>query len=339
MNVGILGLKNSGKKSLFHLLTNIKDHNIGTSILQDERLDFIYNLYKPAKKTNIHIQFILIPDITKDSEQTKKALINAKDCDILLFLVRAFKDENVYHPFESIDPKRDLEFILNEIIFYDFYTIETRLEKIEKQLKAKKEDLLLKEKDVLLKLKTAIENKKFLSYNDFQESEIKILSGFKFLSLKPSFVVINCDENELKKEFKLTENLKEINISVKIEDEILQLNENESLEYLKLIGMEQPALERVIRTAFESGDYITFFTVNDKEAKAWAIKKGLTALKAAGVIHSDFEKGFIKAEVINFDDLKKAGSEHNARVKGLFRLEGKDYIVKDGDIIKFKFNI
>ena len=159
------------------------------------------------------------------------------------------------------------------------------------------------------------------------------------MTLKPIFVIVNCDEEDLSKEFSFQSNIKSINICVKTELQLVDLEEKERKEYLKLLGIDEPGIIRLIKFAYSCGNLITFFTVNEKEARCWAIKKGTTALKAAGTIHSDFEKGFIRAEVIHFDDFKKAGSESAARKQGLYRLEGKDYIVQDGDIIKFRFNV
>ncbi len=346
MKIGLVGLENAGKTTLFNLLTGIKgeSHHTGSSEIgvvnvPDERLDFIYNVYKPAKKVYTHIEFYKVPSITKESEETKKALLSVKEADIIALVIRKFKDENIYHPLGNIDMKRDFNIIIDELILADLYIIETRLERIETQLKSRKEETLLKEKELMLKLKEQLEKNQMLNTIQFSEQEQKILRGYNFLTLKPIFAIINCDEEDLQKEFELPLNIKKINISIKIESELIALNESERQEYLNLLGVNEPGINRLIKISYSCGNLITFFTINEKEARSWAIKKGTTALKAAGVIHSDFEKGFIRAEVIHFDDFKKAGSEQEARKQGLYRLEGKDYIVQDGDIIKFRFNV
>ena len=346
MKVGIIGLEFSGKKSLFRLLTGIKQEHfsadkreIGVINVPDQRIDYVAQFYNSTKTVYSQIEFDLISSIKKDSEETKKALMEAKEVDMFGLVIRQFKDENVFHPFDSIDINRDFNIIKDELVLADLLLIETRLERIEKQLKIQKKDQLIKEKELLLRIKTPLEAGTFLKDTELNEDESKIISGFQLLTLKPVFIIVNCEEEKLNEDFKFPDKFKSINISVKIENEIQQLSESERGEFLDSLGLKESCLNRLIKFAYDYGELISFFTATEKEAHSWTIISGTSALHAAGVIHSDFEKGFIRAEVVHFDDLKKAGSEAEAKKQGLHRLEGKDYIVKDGDVILFRFNV
>ncbi len=346
MKVGLIGLEFAGKKTLFNLLTgkksdthSINKEEVATVNVPDERIEFLEKFYNSKKKIYSQIEFHLLPSIKKESKETQKALTEAKEVDMFGVVLRAFHDDNVFHPYNRVDPALDYEIIKNELIFADLFLIETRLERLEKQMRAKKEEHLLKEKEILLKFKEQLENNEFLNKVKLREDELKIVRGFQFLTLKPIFTIINCDDTDLNKEFNIDKDIKGINISIKIESEIAELDEEERKIFLEDLGIKESSLNRLIRFTYDYGNLISFFTAGEKEIHSWQIKKGTTAVKAAGVIHSDFEKGFIRAEVISFEDLKKAGSEAAAKKEGLYRLEGKDYIVQDGDIIIFRFNI
>ncbi|MBU1078424.1 MAG: YchF family ATPase [Spirochaetes bacterium] len=346
MKAGIVGLEFAGKKSLFSLLTGIgEDHpsgkkkEIAAINVPDDRVDFLTRLYDSKKKVYSQIEFDLIPSIKKESKDTNQALIEAKEVDLFAVVLRQFKDENVFHPLESIDLVRDFDIIKNEFILADLIQIENRLERIEKQLKTIKKDLLIKEKDLLIRLKEKLEAGIFLNKVEINEDESRLVRGFKMLTLKPIFIIINCDEDKLNDRFDLFEDHKTINISVKIENEIQQLEEEERKEFFHSLNIEEASLDRLIKFTYNYADLLSYLTAGEKETHSWTIQNGMTASQAAGVIHSDFEKGFIRAEVIHFDDLKKAGSEAEAKKQGLYRLEGKDYIVKDGDVIIFRFNV
>ncbi len=346
MKVGLIGLEFAGKKTLFNLLTgkksdthSINKEEVATVNVPDERIEFLEKFYNSKKKIYSQIEFHLLPSIKKESKETQKALTEAKEVDMFGIVLRAFHDDNVFHPYNRVDPALDYEIIKNELIFADLFLIETRLERLEKQMRAKKEEHLLKEKEILLKFKEQLENNEFLNKVKLREDELKIVRGFQFLTLKPIFTIINCDDTDLNKEFNIDKDIKGINISIKIESEIAELDEEERKIFLEDLGIKESSLNRLIRFTYDYGNLISFFTAGEKEIHSWQIKKGTTAVKAAGVIHSDFEKGFIRAEVISFEDLKKAGSEAAAKKEGLYRLEGKDYIVQDGDIIIFRFNI
>ena len=346
MKVGLVGLEFCGKKNLFKLLTGVAQEHfaadkreVGVVSIPDDRIDFVAQFYGSKKTVYSQIEFDLIPSIKKDSEETKKALVEAKEVDMFGVVIRQFTDKNVSHPFDQVDINRDFNIIKDELILADLLLVETRLERIEKQLRTEKKDQLINEKELLLRLKTALENGSFLNNAELKEDENKIISGFQFLTLKPVFIIINCDENKLHQDLKISDRFKSINISVKIENEIQQLNEGEREEFLNSIGLKESSLSRLIKFAYSYGNLLSFFTATEKEAHSWTIKNGTNALHAAGVIHSDFEKGFIRAEVIHFEDLRKVGSEAEIKKQGLYRLEGKDYIVKDGDVILFRFNV
>lgn len=338
MKVGIIGLESSGKKSLFRLLTG-GDGEIGTVNVPDERVKALTEMHQSKKTVFSQIEFDLISSIKKDSEETKKALMEAREVDMFAMVIRQFTDPNVFHPLEAIDLKRDLNILREEMLLTDMLLIETRIKKIDKLLKARSEGILQREKELLLKMKAFLDEGKFLVNMDINLEEELIVRGFKLLTLMPVFIIINCDEDKLKDDFGLSDIFPSMNMSVKIESEIQQLDETERKEFLDSLGLEDSGLNRMIKFAYGFGDLIAFLTTAETETHSWTIKNGYTARKSAGTIHTDFEKGFIRAEVIHYDDLIKAGSESEAKKQGLYRLEGKEYIVKDGDVILFRFNV
>ncbi|MBN1899117.1 MAG: redox-regulated ATPase YchF [Spirochaetes bacterium] len=346
MKVGLVGLDESGKDSIFQLLTghgesshDHKNPEIAEVSVLDDGLDFIFKTFSPSKKHYVHIQFVILPSISKESMETRKALVSIKEVDIVTLVIRQFKNENVYHPLGNIDPQRDFSYLMDELIYADLYLLETRLERIKAQLKLKKDDFLLKEQELVVKIQKILESDKTLHQANLNEAEEKILKSFSLLTLKPIFVIVNCDEKDLKEDLTFPKGINSINISLETELQLNQLEPHEREEYLRILGINESGIRRLIKFSYDCGDLITFYTYNEKEARAWAIRKGTTALKAAGHIHTDFEKGFIRAEVIHYHDLEKAGSEAAARKNGLYHLEGKDYIVQDRDIIKFRFNV
>ncbi|MHB9155451.1 MAG: DUF933 domain-containing protein [Endomicrobiales bacterium] len=346
MNVGIIGLEYAGKKSLFSLLTGIKGEGyargkeeIGVIDVPDERIDHLARYYKTEKKVYSKIEFHLIPSLKKEAEEKSKALIEAREVDMFAIVLRQFSDESVFHPLGTVDVLRDYAAVKDELIFADLYLVETRLERLEKQLKSKKTDLQVKERDLMLKLRDWLEKSVFLNAVPLDADSARLIRSLPFLTLKPIFVVVNVDEDKLGAGFSFPDGVKSINIAIKIESEIQQLDENGRKEFLETLGLKETSLNRLIQFAYRYGDLISFITAGVQESHSWTIKNGATAHKAAGVIHSDIEKGFIRAEIISYDDFVKAGSEAEAKKLGLYRLEGKEYIVKDGDIIEFRFNI
>ncbi len=358
MKIGIIGLANSGKTTIFNALTGQDvpttvyttteaQPHIGIVKVPDERVERLAQIYNPKKITFATVQYIDYLGITKgDMEQNRKVLEMIKDVDAVLHVVRVFEDEAVVHPIGDVDPLRDAETVELELILSDLDLVEKRLQRMEESRKRGKK-IDEKEKAVLLKCKEALEGEQPLRDVEFTEEELLALRHLQLISLRPEVMVLNLQEEDLgtEKEKQLIKELKErFNVPVtalsgKIEMEIAQLEAEEAEEFLSDLGLKEPAMWRLIRLCYEHLGLISFLTVGKDEVRAWTIKKGTPAQKAAGKIHSDIERGFIRAEVIAFDDFISAGSMAEARERGLLRLEGKTYIVQDGDIINFRFNV
>jgi len=357
MKIGIVGLANSGKTTVFNALTgqNIPatvyptteaEPNVGVVKVPDERVERLAEIYKPRKVTFAAVEYIDYLGITKgDSQQNRKVLEMIKDVDAVVHVIRAFEDEAIVHPAGSVDPLRDAETLELELIFSDLELVEKRLERMEEGArKGRKQDE--KERRVLLRCKEALEEEIPLRRVSFNEDELLSLRHLQFISIKPEVMLLNLHEDDIgsDKASSLTEELQEkfavpvVALSGKIEMEIAQLSPDEAGEFLKDIGIDEPAMSRLISLCYDHLGLISFLTVGKDEVRAWTIK-GTTAQKAAGKIHTDIERGFIRAEVISFSDFIDAGAMAVARERGLVRLEGKTYVVKDGDIINFRFNV
>lgn len=341
MEIGITGLEKSGKTTLFLALTKGRGEKIGAVKVPDPRLKALAEVFHPQKITPVEIRYI-------DTPPLPKGLSSLTSADAFIFVLRSFKGEHIPHPKGSIDPKRDFSLLNTELSLSDLSVIERRLERIEALLKTGKgeRDKLLKEQALLLRLKEGLEKEIPLREQMLSEEEIKMLEGFNFLTAKPSIVVLNIGEEELSQTLSLEEewrrlypHTKCISICAELEWELSQLPEQEAIEFATALGLKLGAIDRLIHLSYELLGLISFFTVVSDEVRAWSIKKGTIAHKAAGKVHSDMERGFIRAEVISFADLIRCGSMAEARRQGLLRLEGKNYIVKDGDIITFLFHI
>jgi len=346
MKVGILGLEFAGKKTIFGLLTGIKKdgyavsrEEVGVVDVPDERLEFLAAHYNPKKKTFTKIEFNLLPPVKKGSDEKNNVLTQAKEVDMFAVVVRDFKDDNVFHHEGSVDPLRDYASIKDEFLFSDLLLVETRIERLQKQIKTRSTDQAVKEKALMEKLKAGLESGIFIKNIELDAESRKIINTLSFVTVKPIFAVVNCDEGKLASEYKFPDGVKSINIAAKLEAEIQELDEAGKKEFLSSLKLEDTSLNRLIKFAYGYGSLISFLTAGGDEVRSWTISNGTTAQKAASVIHSDIEKGFIRAEVVAFEDFKKAGSEAEAKKLGLYRLEGKEYIVKDGDIIEFRFNV
>ncbi|NOY39893.1 MAG: redox-regulated ATPase YchF [Nitrospirae bacterium] len=359
MKIGIIGLANSGKTTIFNALTgqNIPttvyptteaQPNVGVVKVPDERVERLTGIYQPKKVTLATVEYIDYLGITKgDPQQNRKVLDMIKDVDAVVHVIRAFEDESIIHPTGNVDPLRDAEKTVElELIFSDLELVEKRLERMEEGArKGKKQDE--KERAVLLRCKEVLEEEIPLRRVAFNEDELLSLRHLQFISIKPEVMLLNLHEDDIgsEKGSALVEQLRKrfelpvVALSGKIEMEIAQLGQDEAKEFLKDLGIEEPAMARLIRICYDHLGLISFHTVGKDEVRAWTIKKGTTAQKAAGKIHTDIERGFIRAEVISFDDFIKSGSMAAAREKGLVRLEGKTYEVQDGDIINFRFNV
>lgn len=367
MKLPITGLANSGKTTIFNALTGLglqtsiyitkeMEPHLATVKVPDRRLDSLAQIFKPKKITPAIVEYIDYVGLTKgDVQQNKKVFDLIRDADAIVHVVRVFRDEAVIHPLGDINPLRDIETVEFELIFSDLELVTKRLQRIEES-KKKGKKIMDDEIKVLLKCKEALESERPLRFVKFNEDELRLLRPMQFLSDKPEVVVFNTGEETSKDEIdailkKATEyyrrfdpegysqKVKILSLSGKIEMELSQMTPEEQMEFLSDLGIDEPALNKLIRISYGLLRFISFFTVGDDEVRAWTIKEGTNAKRAAGKVHSDMERGFIRAEVISYDDFIREGSLSVARQKGILRLEGKDYIVKDGDIINFRFNV
>ena len=365
MKLGIVGLPNVGKSTLFNSMTLGKaeaanypfctiDPNVGIVTIPDERLTELTKLYNSSKTTPAIIEFVDIAGLVKGASKGEglgnKFLSHIREVDAILHVVRCFENSNIIHVDGNINPIRDIETINIELIFSDIEIIERRISKTTKMIKSDKS--LQKELDILEKLKTNLENGKCARLIEFDNQEdIVFVDSLNLLTKKPVIYAANVLEEDLKDNGKSNKFVKTVLdfaskefsevfvICAKIEEEISDLDEKDKKEFLTELGISESSLDRLISASYKLLGLISYLTSGVEETRAWTIKKGTKAPQAAGKIHSDFEKGFIRAEVISYDDLINAGSYSIAKEKGLVRSEGKEYIVKDGDVILFRFNV
>jgi hypothetical protein len=359
LRVAIIGLSNSGKTTVFNALTgqNIDitiypttsgEPHMGIVKVPDSRLDKLVEIFRPKKTTNASIEYIDYIGLTKGNmEQNRKVFDLIKGVDAIVHVIRLFEDNAVVHPIGNVDPLRDIETIELELIFGDLEFVEKRLERMEEGAKkGKKPDE--SEKKLLIKCKDFLQKEILLRDVTFNEEEQNSMKPLQFLSTKPEILVLNIGEKDLSAEY-----IKKLQLSIlnrypslsvlplcgKIEMEIAQLSPDDAKPFLDDLSLKEPASNKLIRVCYDTLGFISFFTYVGDEVRAWTITKGMDAQKAAGKVHSDIERGFIRAEVISFDDFISVGSIHASKEKGLLRLEGKTYEVKDGDIINFRFNV
>jgi len=342
MQIGIIGLMQSGKTTLFKSLSKSSDSSVNISSIKvpDKRVTKLSEIFKPKKTTYAYVEF---KDVTiKLDEQgsfSGNTINEIKESDALAIVLRNFKNDTVSHIKGNIDATRDLKEIEDELYLTDLLQIERRLERIKKEgKKGNKEHMLLS------RLKEELENGVPIFHLLIKDDEKKIVSGFKFLSEKPFIIVINSDENESILDDTVIKYIEEkrydhIKIYGKIEEEISQLNPEEQIVFLNDIGLSESVIDRFIKKCYSVLNLISFLTTGEDEVKAWTIKRGSTALEAASKIHTDISRGFIRAEVVPFDTFIKYGSFSKLKEEGLLKLEGKDYIVKDGEIVHFRFNV
>ena len=356
---GILGLPNVGKSTLFNAITKSSipaenfpfctiEPNLGIVNVPDKRLDSINNIANSEKVIPTSMSFVDIAGLVKGASQGEGLgnafLSNIREMNALLHVVRCFDDENVVHVDGAINPLKDVETINLELIFSDLEVLEKRVQKLEKLIRSGDKDAI-KHKDIIQILKGLMENGNLPRLDKFQPEEIKFVESMNLLSTKPMVLVANLSDDESKNNIDDLNNYAKSNCIdiipavIKIEHELATLEEEEQAEYLELLGMNEPVLNRIIIAGYKLLGLETFFTSGPKESRAWTVYKNSLAPQAAGVIHTDFERGFIKAEVISYEDFISSNGESGAKKAGKLRLEGKDYLVKDGDVIHFKFNV
>lgn len=364
LTAGIVGLPNVGKSTLFNAITKSQveaanypfatiEPNVGVVEVPDKRVDRLSDIFNAKKKIYTTFEFTDIAGLVKGASKGEglgnQFLSNIRNTDAICHVVRCFEDNNITHVDGSVDPIRDIETINLELILADEQSVDNRLSKLERKVKAKEKDAIIEQK-VLLKIKEALKNGKPARSVELSDDEELVVRSFQLLTLKPMIYVANLNEDEIVdpesnkhycalKELADSENNDVVAVCAKIEEELCMMEKDEKDVFLQELGIKESGLDQVIKASYHMLDLNTYFTAGEKEIHAWTFKTGTKAPQAAGIIHTDFEKGFIRAETYAFDDIDELETELAVKEAGKMRLEGKDYVVNDGDIMHFRFNV
>ena len=361
MKIGLAGLPMSGKTSIFNMATRAQaqtrdylvqsdEINSGVVKVPDDRLDFLASVYKPKKTTYATVEFTDIPGISSaDQKASSKTLANIRFCEAIMLVIRLFGGDTVPHIHNKVDPVADLDEICLEFIFSDLEMVTNKIERLQKEMKGTKKPEQIKELELMETLKKTLEDNRFISEVPMTEEQAHSLSGYRFLTQKPILIVGNCSDDQYKNENDATvvafkkacadHKWSPMLISAATEMEISSLSPEEEEMFLAEYGIKESGRSRLIQEAYRFLNYISFLTYGADEVRAWTITKGTKAQRAAGKIHTDIERGFIRAEVIPFGAFKEKGTVAAVKAAGLARLEGKEYEVTDGDMIEFRFNV
>ncbi len=356
MKVGIIGLPQTGKKTLFQVLTGVAVGDLGgqskpvpgTADIVDQRFDALVRMYEPKKQTRARIDLVLLPKVEQETIARGDIFQHIVDVDALCHVVRVFQDEAVYHASGSVDPIRDVEMVSAELLMHDQIFTEKRIERLETALKKIKDERQAKELELMQRIQRHLEEERVLRLMDFSEEEDRLIRSYPFITRKEMILVFNVAEDDSAGSDVLDrvaahcseQKMEAMVVSAQVESEIAQLDtEEEKKEFMADLGIEEPALQTLTRLCLKALGRMSFFTVGKDEVHQWLVRFGSSAPIAAGAIHSDLQKGFIRAEVIKYDELIAHGSEAELKKQGKLYVQGKDYIVEEGDILNIRFNV